>query len=165
MASALNLARLAALVALFGFFLPWAEVSCSGAPLVHESGIALITGGGGAAATVPAHHDLWVAAALALVVLGLAGSMIAHGRRAAMIVTAASLCAAVASLIGVSQAVPSADVQAQLGGSAGQADAPLVRARLEYGYFITLAGLIVAIAAGGAALAGQRSPIGEPDRT
>jgi len=171
MTSALTLARLAALVAIFGFFLPWAEVSCSGQPLVHETGIQLITGGaGGAGAAAPAHHDLWVAASLGLIVLGLAGCLLARGRRAAVILMAAAFAAAVASLIGISQEVPSAGVQAQLaagpsGGdaSARQAAGELVRIKLEYGYFITLGGLIVAIAGGGLALAGQRSPGSEPE--
>jgi hypothetical protein len=166
MTSALTLARLAALIAIFGFFLPWAEVSCSGQPLSHETGIELITGGaGGAGAAAPAHHNLWVAASLGLIVLGLAGCLLARARRAAVILMAAGLTAAVASVIGVSQEVPSADVQAQLavGPSGGDASArqgagEIIRARLEYGYFVTLAGLIVAIAGSGLALAAQRSP-------
>src|SRR3984885_14878812 len=164
MTSALTLARVAALIAIFGFFLPWAEVSCSGQPLAHETGIELITGAGGAAAGAPAHHDLWVAACLGLIVLGLAGSLLARGRRAAVILTAAALAAAVASLIGVSQEVPSAEAQAQLaagppGGdaSARQAASEVISAKLEYGYFVTLGGLIVAIAGGGLALAGRGS--------
>ena len=167
MTSALNLARIAALVAIFGFFLPWAEVSCSGQPLAHETGIELITGGGaGAGAVGPAHHDLWVAASFGLIVLGLAGGLLARGRQAAAILTAAALAAAAASLIGVSREVPSAQVQAQLAAgpsgdaSVRQAASELIRARLEYGYFVTLGGLIVAIAGGGLALAGQRSPGG-----
>ena len=166
MTSTLNLARLAAVVSIFGFFLPWAEVSCSGQALVHATGIELVTGGaGGAGATAPAHHDLWVAAAFGLIVLGLAGCLLVRGRRAAVILMAAALAAAVASLIGVSEEVPSAEAQAQLaagpaGGdaSARQAAGELIRAKLEYGYFVTLGGLIVAIAAGGLALAGRRSP-------
>ncbi len=168
MTSALTLARLAAVVAIFGFFLPWAEVSCSGQPLAHETGIQLITGGAGTAA--PTHHDLWVAAALGLAILGLAGSFVGRGRRAAVILMAASLAAAVTSLIGASQEVPSAEVQAQLtaGPSGGDASArqvasELIGAKLEYGYFVTLGGLIVAFAAGGLALAGRRSPGGEPE--
>jgi hypothetical protein len=169
MTSALTLARLAALVAIFGFFLPWAEVSCVGQPLSHETGVELIAGGaGGAGAAAPAHHDLWVAASLGFIVLGLAGSLLAPGRRAAVILSAAALAAAVTSLIGVSQEAPSADVQAQLaagpsGGdaSARQAAGEFLGAKLEYGYFVTLGGLIVAIAGGGLALAGQRSPRSE----
>jgi hypothetical protein len=171
MTSALTLARLAALVAIFGFFLPWAEVSCSGQPLAHETGIQLITGGvGGAGAVAPARHDLWVAASFGLIILGLAGGLLARGRGAAAVLTAAALAAVVTSLIGVSQEVPSAEVQAQLasgpsGGeaSAGQAAGEFIRAKLEYGYFVTLGGLIVAIAGGGLALAGQRSPSGETE--
>jgi len=169
MTSALTLARLAALVAIFGFFLPWAEVSCSGQPLAHETGIQLITGGGAGAAGA-AHHDLWVAASLGLIVLGLAGCLLARGRRAAVILVAAALAAAIASLIGVSQEVPSAEVQAQLaagpadgGAPARQAAGEFIRAKLEYGYFVTLGGLIIAIAGGGLAFAGQRSPGSEPE--
>jgi hypothetical protein len=167
MSSALNLARLAAVVAIFGFFLPWAEVSCSGQPMAHETGIQLITGGAGTAA--PDHHDLWVAAALGFIVLGLAGGFFARGRSAAVILVAAALAAAVASLLGAAQEVPSAEVQAQLvAGPSGDASAQqgaseLIRARLEYGYFVTLGGLIVAIAAGGLSLAGRRSARAEPE--
>jgi hypothetical protein len=162
MTSALNLARLAALVAIFGFFLPWAEVSCSGQPLAHETGIELITGGGAA----PAHHDLWVAASFGLIVVGLVGCLVARGRRAAVILMAAAFAATAASLIGVSQEVPSAEAQAQLaaGPSGGDASAgEFIRAKLEYGYFVTLGSLIVAIAGGGLALAGQRSSGREPE--
>jgi hypothetical protein len=84
---------------------------------------------------------------------------VARGRRAAVILTAAALGAAVASLVGVSQEVPSA--QAQL--AAAPSDGKVIRAKLEYGYFVTLGGLIVAIAGGGLALAGQRSPGREPE--
>jgi hypothetical protein len=168
MTSALNLARLAALIALFGFFLPWAEVSCSGQPLAHESGVELITGGG-AGATVPAHHDIWVAASLVFLVLGLAGALLARGRRAAAMLTAGALAAALASVIGVSLEVPNADVQAQIAAgppssdpSARQAASEFVRAKLEYGYFVTLGGLIVAIAGSALSLAGRR-PDGPPD--
>jgi hypothetical protein len=159
MISALTLARLAALVAIFGFFLPWAEVSCSGQPLTHETGIELITGGAGGAGAA-AHHDLWVAASFGLIVLGLAGCLLARGQRAAVILMAAALAAAVASLIGVSQEVPSASAQLSAGPSGGDDSAragEFLGAKLEYGYFVTLGGLIVAIAGGGLALAGQRS--------
>jgi hypothetical protein len=169
MTSAFALARLAAVVAILGFFLPWAEVSCSGQPLAHETGIELITGGAGAAgAAAPGHHDLWVAASFVLIVLGLAGCLLARGRRAVVILMAAAIAAAVASLIGVSREVPSADVQAQLAGapyggdaSERQAAGELIRAKLEYGYFVTLGGLIVAIAGGGLALGGR--PGGKPE--
>jgi hypothetical protein len=163
MTSGLTLARLAALVAILGFFLPWAEVSCSGQPLIHETGIALITGAG---ATPPAQPNLWVAASLGFIVVGLAGCLLARGRRAAIILIAAALAAATASLIGVSQEVPGAQAQLAAGPSGGNASAAggaFIRASLEYGYFVTLGGLIAAIAGGCLALAGQRPPGNEPD--
>ena len=158
MASLLNLARLAALVAIFGFFLPWAEVSCSGQPLADETGVQLITGGAGASAS--GHHDLWVAASFVLVLVGLAGSLLASGSRAAAILAAATLAAAISSLIGVAQEAPNAEFQAPL--AAAPAGGGLVRFKLEYGYFISLAGLIVAISAAGLAAAGRRSSNGAP---
>jgi hypothetical protein len=169
MISGLTLARIGALVAILGFFMPWAEVSCSGQPVSHATGIQLITGDvGGAGAPPPVHHDLWVAAALALIVLGLAGSLLSRGRRAAAIAMAAALAAALASLVGVSREVPSADVQAQLanGGSGAHASAQaadqIVSAQIEYGYFVTLGGLVAAVVGGALALAGQRPPDSEP---
>ena len=163
MTSALNLARLAALVAIFGFFLPWAEVSCSGQPVTHATGIELITGGaGGGGASAPAHPDFWVAASLALIVLGLVGCLLARGRRAAVILVAGALAAAVTSLIGASQEAPSPAPQAQLGAGPSGGDA-LISAKLEYGYFVTLGGLIVATAGGGLSLAGRRSAGSEPE--
>jgi hypothetical protein len=171
MTSALSLARLAALVAIFGFFLPWAEFSCAGQPLVHRTGIELITGGaGGAGGAVPVHHDLWVAASFGLIVLGLAGGLLARGQRAAVILMAAALGAAFASLIGASQEAPSAEVQAPLGAGPSGVDASARKAadesisvKLEYGYFVTLGGLIVAIAGAGFALTGRRPPGGDPE--
>ena len=157
MTSALTLARLAALVAIFGFFLPWAEVSCSGQPLAHETGIQLITGvDAGAGAAAPAHHDLWVAMSFGVIVLGLVGCLLVRGQRAAVILMATALAAGAASLIGVSQEVPSAEVQAQLTAGPGGAG-EVIGAKLEYGYFVTLGGLIVAIAGAGLALAGRTS--------
>lgn len=157
MSAALNLARLAALVAIFGFFLPWAEVSCSGQPLVHETGIQLITGGAGG--TGPHGHNIWVAASLAIILLGLAVGVIARGRRAAMILMAAAPIAAVASLIGVSQEVSSAEAQIEgTGSEARPAAESAISTNLKYGYFVTLGGLIVAFAAGGFALRGGSEP-------
>ena len=163
MTSALNLARLAAVVALLGFFLPWAEVSCSGQPLMHETGIQLITGVGAPAG--PTHHDLWVAATLGLVVAGLVGSLLLRGRRGALILAAAALAAAITSLIGVSQEVPGAEVQAQLtaGASGGGGGNGFLGAKLEYGYFVTLGALIAAVAAAGLALVGRQPPASKPD--
>ncbi len=158
--------RLAILVAILGFFLPWAEVSCSGQPVVHATGIQLITGGaGGIGGGVHVRHDLWVALSLGLTVLGLAGGLLVRGRRGAATLAAAALAAAVTSLIGVSQEVPSGEVRAQLAagpsGDASGSAGELVGARLEYGYFVTLGGLIVAIAGAGLALVG-RPRGGEP---
>jgi hypothetical protein len=72
--------------------------------------------------------------------LALAGCLLARGRSAAVVLIAAALAAAVASLIGVSQEAPGADiraqiVRAQLVGAAtpwrGRATGELIRAKPE----------------------------------
>jgi hypothetical protein len=94
----------------------------------------------------------------------LVGCLLARGWRAAATLAAAALAAAVTSLIGVSQEVSSAEVQAQLaaGPSGGDAAGELIRAKLEYGYLVTLGGFVVAIVGGGLALAGRRSGGSQP---
>ena len=57
--------------------------------------------------------------------------------------------------------MPNADAQAQLG--AAPATGEVVSAKLEYGYFVTLGGLLVAIAGSALALTGRRSSGAGPE--
>jgi hypothetical protein len=141
----LNVARVAKLVALLGFVLPWVLVSCSGEPIGRLSGIDLATGGAGQ--SPHGQPNLWVVISLAAVIAGLVVSFLLRGRAAIFAVAAAALIALVTSAIGVSSLGSSAPAGAQRA-AVGQID-------LQYGYFITVAGLLVAIGACGMALSGR----------
>jgi hypothetical protein len=145
MTSGLNVARIAKLVALLGFFLPWVLVSCSGEPIGRLSGIDLATGGAGQ--HPHGQPNLWVVVSLAAVIAGLVASFLLRGRAAIFAMAAAALIALVASAVGVSSLGSSAPAPSQRS-AAGEVD-------LQYGYFVTVAGLLVAIGACGAALGGR----------
>ena len=163
MVSGLNIARIALLVALFGFVLPWVLVSCSGQPLGHFSGLELALG---ASVRNPAtgaiqHHggDLLAATSLAAAIAGIVVGLVARGR----VAITGMLVAAVISLIasGVSVSRIAANAQAQAGASRQPADPSLralLRVELQYGYFVTAGALLTAIGACALALNGGREP-------
>jgi hypothetical protein len=108
MMTGVNVARLAKLIALFGFFLPWVLVSCSGEPIGRLSGIDLATGGGAAQGAGP---NLGVMVSLAAVIGGLLASFMMKGRQAIVGMLAAAVVALIAGTIGLSTV--SSSVQAQ----------------------------------------------------
>jgi hypothetical protein len=166
MISALNVARVAKLVALLGFVFPWVLVSCSGQPVGRLTGVDLATGG----LTVPQadggglqhlHPNLWVLLSLAAVIFGLVASFLIRGRQALLAMGAASVVALAASGIGIASASsdPPADAlrppQRDVGAPPPAGSASAVQVQLQYGYFINVAGLLVAIGACGVALTGR----------
>ena len=171
MITGLNIARLAKLVALFGFILPWVLVSCSGQPIAHLSGLDLATGGvtvrnpgTGVLQHQQGHPNLWISAALVLILGGLVAGFVLKARLAVVAMMSAAIVALVVSLIGVSGVTRSVQDEAQQqqvrGGqpvdqSLNQSMAGLFRVDLQYGYFITAAGLLAAIAACGMVLSGR----------
>src|SRR6185436_11377968 len=97
--STMNLGRIAKVVALLLFVLPWVTVSCADQTLVSMTGVDLATGhinmasnplGGGVA--MPAEHggDLLVIIGAVLILAGLVLSFVLKGSRGAM---AAAGCA------------------------------------------------------------------------
>ena len=166
MITRLNLVRTAKLVALLGFLFPWVLVSCSGEPIAHLTGIDLATGG----LTLPAvgktafqsgHPNLWVALSLVTVTAGILASFVMRGRQAIVAMAASAMIALAASAIGVSSVVSSAPAEPlpsprannpSLGQSSG-----LARVDLQYGYLMTVSGLLVAIGACGMALTGREA--------
>jgi hypothetical protein len=156
MISSLNIARIAKVVALLGFLLPWVLVSCSGQPVGRLSGIDLATGGG--MAQQHADPNLWVIVALAATISGIVVSFIFRGRAAAAGLGGLALVALAASGIGVGSAgaaAPAGALRAP-GAASPAADAGSgAEVNLQYGYFITVAGLLVAVGACGATLAGR----------
>ncbi|MES1156657.1 MAG: hypothetical protein ABUL73_02650 [Alphaproteobacteria bacterium] len=97
-----TLARIAKLVALLGFFLPWVLVSCSGNEIAHGSGIDMMTGhlqpnpqlaqmqGGGDAQSTEhvskGAPEIFAILAFALIVIGLVGSFFLRGRAVSVLI-------------------------------------------------------------------------------
>ena len=175
MISGLNIARIAMLVALFGFVLPWVLVSCSGQPLAHLSGLDIATGGAtvrnpssGALQHQQGVPNYWIVLTLASAIAAVAVSFLLKARAAAVGVLVASVVALAASAVGVTGVTRSIQDEArrqQSTGSPGQPADPslagLFRVELQYGYFVTVAGLLAAIGACGVSLS-SRKPAGDP---
>lgn len=157
--TSLNVARVAKLIALFGFFLPWVLVSCAGEPIGRLSGVDLATGltitdaNSARLASLPPHPNLWVTLALAAVVGGLVASFLARGRQAFVAMAVAAVVALVASAIGLASVVTGARAEVQ---SAQHRSAALGSVNLQYGYMITVAGLLATLAVCGMTLASGR---------
>jgi len=101
----MNIARVAKVVALLAFVLPWLVVSCNGTPLAEASGLDLVTGGVKAMnQEVSENRDpqWWAIGALALIVIGLALSFaLKPVRRAAAGLGGAAAAALVLSAVGM----------------------------------------------------------------
>ena len=100
-----NLGRIAKVVALLLFVLPWVTVSCADQTLVSMTGVDLATGhismaanpmGGPSAAAAPSEHggDLLVIIGAVLILAGIAVTFVLKGSKGAM---AAGACAALAA--------------------------------------------------------------------
>lgn len=97
----LNLAaRIAKLVALFGFLLPWVVVSCSGAEIARATGVQLMTGdmqlsgaAEGASAGDGPDPNIVVILACAVIAIGLLASLALRGRQAAIVLAVSSIAA------------------------------------------------------------------------
>lgn len=87
-----QIARIAKLVALLGFFLPWVTVSCSGTEMMNATGWQLMIGDpqpAGPFSHVQVEHDdpepaPLVIAAFVVVLVGLAAGLLTRARTAAM---------------------------------------------------------------------------------
>ena len=147
-----NLARGAKAIALLLFLVPWVTVSCGGTE-VSMTGYELATGAtggstGGAPASGGRDADVWVIAAAALILGGLALSFVLPRARAALLAALAAIGAA--TLIAVTVLVRLPD---QLGDrptpgeamNAQQAD-ELIRVQPEIGFWLVMAALIAAAA-------------------
>jgi hypothetical protein len=146
-----NLARIAKIIAVVGFVLPWLAVSCSGHHVVIASGLSLALGDmavagplNGAPHHIHGHPNWWLAAAGAVIVAGVVAGLGLRGRQAARALLAASMAGAVLSAVGLwsiyaGQSRDVAAVEAQaigVGRSGG-----LVRLDTLYGFWMTLVGL------------------------
>lgn len=163
-----NLARIAKVIALLLFVLPWVTVSCADQVLVSMSGVDLITGNvhmapnamGGAMPAAPDNHggDLLVIIGAVLIVLALVATFLLKGRNGALAGLIGSALAAVtlgyAVLVRVAQTAR-ADATASSGGGAAmpagsggptpEQIAQMVKVNVEIGFYLCLAALIAAV--------------------
>ncbi|GAA0384465.1 hypothetical protein GCM10009093_09250 [Brevundimonas terrae] len=97
-------ARIAKVVALLLFFLPWVAVSCNGQPLIEASGYQLLTGSP-EVADIPVPKEKldaawWAIAGAVVIVLGLIGSFVVKGAKTGGRVVLVSSVLAIALLGG-----------------------------------------------------------------
>ena len=160
-----NLGRIAKVVALLLFLLPWVTVSCADQTLASMTGVDLATGNihvaanpmGGPGAASPAQHkgDLLVIIGAVLILAGLAVTFVLKGSKGAMAAGACAALAAVSLAYTVMVKIPGAaraDATAGAGGGGGAGGptpaqiAEMIRVNIEIGFYLCLAALIAAIA-------------------
>jgi hypothetical protein len=157
-----NLGRIAKVVALLLFVLPWVTVSCADQTLVSMTGVDLATGHismaanpmGAPSAAAPAEHggDLFVILGALLILAGLAVTFILKGSKGAMAAAACAALAAGSLAYTVLVKIPGqarADATTGTGGGAGgpspEQIAEMIKVNIQIGFYLCLAALIAAI--------------------
>jgi hypothetical protein len=160
-----NLGRIAKVVALLLFVLPWVTVSCADQTLVSMSGVDLATGhitmaanpmGGPSAAAAPSEHggDLLVIIGAVLILAGIAVSFVLKGSKGAMAAGACAALAAASLAYTVLVRLPGAarhDATAGAGGGGGAGGpspeqiAEMIKVNIQIGFYLCLAALIAAV--------------------
>jgi hypothetical protein len=158
-----NLGRIAKVVALLLFVLPWVTVSCADQTLVSMTGIDLATGNihvasnpmGGPSAAAPAQHggDLFVILGAVLILVGVAVTFVLRGSKGAMAAAACAALAAVSLAYTVLVKIPgAARADATTGAGGGGAGGPtpeqiaeMIKVNIQIGFYLCLAALIAAI--------------------
>ena len=159
-----NLARIAKVLALLLFVLPWVTISCAEQPLVSMTGVDLATGHvmmhnpmTGATESPPGANggDIWVILAALLIIVGLAASFLLKGKNGLIANMAGAGAAAAALAYTVLVRIPNAAHSGGAGaGPAGPAApggpspeqiAQMIHVDVEIGFWLTLLALIAAI--------------------
>lgn len=157
-----NLARIAKVIALLLFVLPWITISCAEQPLITMSGVDLATGHvmmhnpmTGATESPPGANggDMWVILAALLILAGLAASFILKGRKGLMADMAGAGLAAAALAYTVLVRIPgeahrgaAAPVgPAASGGPSPEQIAQMIHINVQIGFWLTLLALIAAV--------------------
>jgi hypothetical protein len=175
MFSTLNLARIAKVVALLLFFLPWVTVSCAEQTLISMTGFDLATGN--LTMTNPVTHvsesppgggkgDLLVVIGAALILLSLAVTFVMKGRTGVLAAIVGTVLAGVALAYTVLVRIPVSARAGALAGSDGggsggmnQAQiAEMIKVNVEIGFWLMLAALAAAAVLGFMALKGSAAP-------
>jgi hypothetical protein len=171
-----NLGRIAKVVALLLFVLPWVTVSCADQTLVSMTGVDLATGHismganpmGGASTAVPAQHngDLFVILGAVLILAGLAVTFVLKGSRGAMAAGACAALAAASLAYTVLVKIPGtarADATSGAGGGGAGGPSPeqiaeMIKVNIQIGFYLCLAALIAAIVFDFLAMKGNAAP-------
>lgn len=170
-----NLGRIAKVVALLLFVLPWVTVSCADQTLVSMTGVDLATGHitmganpmGGSSTAVPAAHsgDLFVILGAVLILAGLAVTFVLKGSKGAMAAGACAALAAVSLAYTVLVKIPGtarADATSSAGGGAGgpspEQIAEMIKVNIQIGFYLCLAALIAAVVFDFLAMKGNAAP-------
>lgn len=152
-------ARVAKILALLFFFLPWVVVSCNGDPLVQASGYQLATGQIDLPSVAVAPDGLgkawWAMAAIVVVLVGLGAGFVLKGAHAARAMAVSSLVALMLVFGGLTQMVSSMrsevahkveqksngdDLEAQLARALGKS--MRVEVDVQSGYWLTVLALL-----------------------
>jgi hypothetical protein len=156
-----NLARIAKVLALLLFVLPWVTISCAEQPLVSMSGVDLATGHimmhnpmTGATERPPGANggDIWVILAAVLILVALAATFVLKGRNWLMAAIAGAGLAAAALLYTVLIRIPNAAHAGNAGTGAATAGGPspeqiaqMIQVKVQIGFWLTILALLAAI--------------------
>ncbi|HMG48070.1 MAG TPA: hypothetical protein VK614_11485 [Allosphingosinicella sp.] len=155
-----NLARIAKVIALLLFVLPWVTISCAEQPLITMSGVDLATGHvmmhnpmTGATESPPGASggDIWVILAALLILAGLAASFVLKGRNGLIANMAGAGLAAAALAYTVLVRIPhearsgNAAGAASSGGPSPEQIAQMIQVKVQIGFWLTLLALVAAI--------------------
>lgn len=160
--SMVNLARIAKVLALLLFVLPWVTVSCAGTPLITMSGVDLATGHmvmqnpmTGATESPPGANggDIWVIIAAVLILAALAVTFVIKGKNGLMAAMAGAGLAAVALAYTVLVRIPNAAHSSPTGPAGATTPgapspeqiAQMIQIKVQIGFWLTLLALIAAV--------------------
>jgi hypothetical protein len=147
------LARIAKVVAIVGFLLPWVTYSCSGQPLLTATGFDLATGQlaihnpmNGAIEQHSGAPDVWLTVAGGVIILGLLIGLLGGARDAAGLMLITSLAALALSVLGMQSAHNLRQQQASANSNQvfDQAAVAMVTVQNRSGYYVTLISLVTA---------------------
>lgn len=176
MLSMSNLARIAKVVALLLFVLPWVTVSCAEQTLISMSGLDLATGSvtmtnpmTGVSESPPGAArggDMLVIIGAVLILLSLAATFVLKGRTGAMAAIGGTLLAGAALAYTVLVRIPDSAREGALAGGGGSASqgmnqaqiAEMIRVNIEIGFWLVLAALAAAVVLNFLAMKGLNAP-------
>jgi hypothetical protein len=160
-------------IALLAFFLPWMTVSCSGQQLATGTGFQLLLGKLEQVGDTPPQNsgelNLWLALAVAMILIGLGVSFAKFTRQLALIPLITSALALLGVWLGTSKYSKSA-LLAEASKSRGDRDIghtadSMIQIDWHFGFWLTLAMLVVAAAMAWLAYSGKDADLlGSPGK-